>query len=126
LSGRNRSKERAAPADALGTFEETRRQKLDVITKTKATYYQIANLYRLLDINNADEASVVQSLDATCAKFEVGAQTQADLLLADTERQKIIEARRDLEQKLSERGAGSERFNGPGCVWSFGPSHRYR
>jgi outer membrane protein TolC len=102
LSGKNRSKERAAAAEALGTFEEARRQELDVIAKTKATYYQIANLYQLLDINSADEASLVQSLDATRAKFEVGAQTQADLLLADNERQKVIEARRDLEQKLSD------------------------
>jgi cobalt-zinc-cadmium efflux system outer membrane protein len=103
LSGKNRSKERAAAAEALGAFEEARRQKLDIIAKAKATYYQIANLYQLLDINIADEASLVQSLDATRAKFEVGAQTQADLLLADNERQKVIEARRDLEQKLSDQ-----------------------
>ena len=102
LSGKNRSKERAAAAEALGAFEEARRQQLDVIAKAKASYYQIANLYQLLDINKADEASLVQSLDATRAKFEVGTQTQADLLLADNERQKIIEARRDLEQKLSD------------------------
>jgi outer membrane protein TolC len=102
LSGKNRSKERAAAAEALGAFEEARRQELDVIAKAKASYYQIANLYQLLDINKADEASLVQSLDATRAKFEVGTQTQADLLLADNERQKIIEARRDLEQKLSD------------------------
>jgi cobalt-zinc-cadmium efflux system outer membrane protein len=102
LSGKNRSKERAAAAEALGAFEEARRQELDVIAKAKASYYKIANFYQLLDINQADEASLVQSLDATRAKFEVGTQSQADLLLADNERQKIIEARRDLEQKLSD------------------------
>ncbi len=102
LSGKNRSKERAAAAEALGAFEEASRQELDVIAKAKASYYKIANLYQLLDINKADEASLVQSLDATRAKFEVGTQSQADLLLADNERQKIIEARRDLEQKLSD------------------------
>jgi outer membrane protein, heavy metal efflux system len=103
LSGKNRSKERIAAAEALAAFEEARRQELDVIAKAKASYYQIANLYQLLDINSADEASLVQSLEATRAKFEVGTQTQADLLLADNERQKIIEARRDLEQKLSDQ-----------------------
>jgi outer membrane protein TolC len=92
LSGKNRSKERATAAEALGTFEEARRQELDVIAKTKATYYQIANLYQLLDINSADEASLVQSLDAARAKFEVGAQTQADLLLA------TMSARRSLKR----------------------------
>jgi outer membrane protein, heavy metal efflux system len=103
VSGKNRSKERAAVAAALATFEEARRQELDVIAKAKANYYDIANLYRLLDINQADEGSLVQSVDATRAKFEVGKQAQADLLLAETERQKIAEARNDLEQKLSEK-----------------------
>jgi outer membrane protein TolC len=41
-------------------------------------------------------------LDASKAKFEVGTQSQADYLTADVERQKIIEARRDLEQKFSD------------------------
>jgi len=103
LSGKNRSKERAAAAEALGAFEEARRQELDIVAKAKSSYYEIANLYQLLDINKADEASLVQSRDATLAKFEVGTQTQADLLLTDNERQKIIEARRDLEQKLSDQ-----------------------
>jgi outer membrane protein TolC len=103
LSGKNRSKERAAAAEALGAFEEARRQELDIVAKAKSSYYEIANLYQLLDINKADEASLIQSRDATLAKFEVGTQTQADLLLADNERQKIIEASRDLEQKLSDQ-----------------------
>jgi len=103
LSGKNRSKERAAAAEAVGAFEEARRQELDIVAKAKTNYYEIAKLYQLLDINRADEASLIQSRDATRAKFEVGTQTQADLLLADNERQKIIEARRDLEQKLSDQ-----------------------
>ena len=103
LSGKNRSKERAAAAEALGVFEEARRQELDVVAKAKASYYQISNFYQLLDINHADESSLVQSVDNTRAKFEVGTQGQADLLLAENERQKIIEARRDIEQKLSDR-----------------------
>ena len=103
LSGKNRSKERVAAAEALGAFEEARRQELDVIAKAKASYYQISNFYQLLDINQADESSLVQSVDNTRAKFEVGTQGQADLLLAENERQKIIEARRDIEQKLSDQ-----------------------
>jgi hypothetical protein len=38
LSGKNRSKERAAAAEALGAFEEARPQELDVIAKAKASY----------------------------------------------------------------------------------------
>jgi outer membrane protein TolC len=103
LSGKNRSKERVAAAAALGAFEKARRQELDVIAKAKASYYQISNFYQLLEINHADESSLVQSVDNTRAKFEVGTQGQADLLLAENEHQKIIEARRDIEQKLSDQ-----------------------
>jgi outer membrane protein, heavy metal efflux system len=101
VSGKNRSRGRAAAAEALESFEEARRQQLDVVAKAKSSYYQLASLYQLLDLNKADEQSLLQSRDATQAKFEVGTQTQADLLLADNERQKVIEARRDLEQQIS-------------------------
>jgi len=101
LSGKNRSKERVAAAEALAAFEEARRQELDVIAKTKASYSRLANLYQLLELNKSEEPLLIELRDATRAKFEVGTQGQADVLLADNERQKILEARRDLEQKLS-------------------------
>ena len=102
VSGKNRSKGRAAEAEAVEAFEEARRQQLDVVAKAKSSYYQLASLYQLLELNKADEQSLTQSRAATQAKFEVGTQTQADLLLADNERQKVIEARRDLEEKISD------------------------
>ncbi len=102
LTGKNRSKERIAAAEAVASFEDFRRQQLDVISKTKASYVRLANIYLLLDLNDQEEAALSQTLDASKAKFEVGTQSQADYLTADVERQKIIEARRDLEQKLSD------------------------
>jgi outer membrane protein, heavy metal efflux system len=102
LTGKNRSKERIAAAEALAGFEDFRRQQLDVISKTKASYFRLANVYLLLDLNDQQEAALAQTLDATKAKFEVGTQSQADYLTAQVERQKIIETRRDLEEKLSD------------------------
>jgi outer membrane protein, heavy metal efflux system len=102
LSGKNRSRERIAAAEALASFEDFRRQELDVAARTKASYFRLANLYVLLGLNQQDEAALAQTLEASKAKFEVGTQSQADFLTADVERQKIIEARRDLEQKLSD------------------------
>ena len=102
LTGKNRSKERVAAAEAVASFEDFRRQQLDVISKTKASYFRLANIYLLLDLNDQEEAALSQTVDASKAKFEVGTQSQADYLTADVERQKIIEARRDLEQKLSD------------------------
>jgi len=102
LSGKNRSKERIAAAEAVASFEDFRRQQLDVISKAKASYFRLANLYVLLDLNAQDEVALSQTLDASKAKFEVGTQSQADYLTAEVERQKILEARRDLEEKLSD------------------------
>ena len=102
LSGKNRSKERIAAAEAVASFEDFRRQQLDVVAKTKASYFRLANIYLLLDLNEQQEAALAQTLDATKAKFEVGTQSQADYLTAQVERQKIIESRRDLEEKLSD------------------------
>ena len=102
LTGKNRSKERIAAAEAVASFEDFRRQQLDVISKTKASYFRLANIYLLLDLNDQEEAALSQTVDASKAKFEVGTQSQADYLTADVERQKIIETRRDLEQKLSD------------------------
>jgi cobalt-zinc-cadmium efflux system outer membrane protein len=102
LTGKNRSKERIAAAEAVASFEDFRRQQLDVISKTKASYFRLANIHLLLDLNDQEEAALSQTLDASKAKFEVGTQSQADYLTADVERQKIVETRRDLEQKLSD------------------------
>jgi cobalt-zinc-cadmium efflux system outer membrane protein len=102
LTGKNRSKERIAAAEAVASFEDFRRQQLDVVSKTKASFFRLANIYLLLDLNEQQEAALSQTLDATKAKFEVGTQSQADYLTAQVERQKIIETRRDLEEKLSD------------------------
>jgi outer membrane protein, heavy metal efflux system len=102
LTGKNRSKERIAAAEAIASFEDFRRQQLDVASKTKASFFRLANVYLLLDLNEQQEAALTQTLDATKAKFEVGTQSQADYLTAQVERQKIIETRRDLEEKLSD------------------------
>ena len=102
LSSKNRSRQRAAAAEALGKFEGLRRQQLDVTAQVKGSYSGLANLYVLLELNRQDEASLEQALEASKAKFEVGKQSQADYLMADVERQRIVEARRDLDQKLSE------------------------
>jgi cobalt-zinc-cadmium efflux system outer membrane protein len=102
LSGKNRTKERIATAEAVANFEDFRRQQLDVISKTKASYFRLANIYLLLDLNHEEEATLAQTLDATKAKFAVGTQSQADYLTTQVERQKIIEARRDLEENLSD------------------------
>src|SRR5438067_13772578 len=52
ITGKNLVRGRAAAAEALSVFEEARRVQLDVIAKARATYFQLANAYDQLEINN--------------------------------------------------------------------------
>ena len=102
LSGKNRSQARIAVAEAVAAFQDLRRQELDVVAKIRTGFFRLANAYALLELNRSIEASLEQTLEIARGKYEVGNQTQSDVLMTETERQKIIEARKDLEQKVSD------------------------
>ena len=101
ISGKNRSRERAAAAEAAAAFQDLRRQELDVVAKTRSAFIQLANDYQLLELNQAEETALSQTIDNSRTKFEVGKQPESDILIAQIERQKVSEERQDLEQKLS-------------------------
>ena len=101
ISGKNRSRERAAVAEAAAAFQELRRQELDVVAKARSAFIQLTNDYQLLELNQAEETALSQTIDNTRTKFEVGNQAESDILIAQIERQKVSEERQDLEQKLS-------------------------
>jgi outer membrane protein, heavy metal efflux system len=101
ISGKNRSRERAAAAEAAAAFQELRRQELDVVAKARSAFIQLANDYELLELNQAEETTLSQTIDNTRTKFEVGKQPESDILKAQIERQKVSEERQDLEEKLS-------------------------
>jgi cobalt-zinc-cadmium efflux system outer membrane protein len=101
ISGKNRSRERAAAAEAAAAFQELRRQELDVVTKVRSAFIQLANDYELLELKQAEETTIAQTIDNTRTKFEVGKQPESEILIAQIERQKVSEERQDLEQKFS-------------------------
>jgi cobalt-zinc-cadmium efflux system outer membrane protein len=102
ISGKNRSRERAAAAEAAAAFQELRQQELEVVAKARSAFIQLANDYQLLELNQAEEAALSQIIDSSRIKFEVGAQPESDLLTAEVERQKVTEDRQDLERKRSD------------------------
>src|SRR5215471_1549317 len=57
ITGKNLVRGRIAGAEALSAFEEARRTQLDLIAKARATYFQLANAYAQLDINNSNLTS---------------------------------------------------------------------
>ena len=101
ISGKNRSRERAAVAEAVAAFQDLRRQELDVVVKARSAFIQLVNDYALLELNQAEEAALSQTIDNSRTKFEVGAQPESDVVTAQIERQKVTEQRQDLQQKRS-------------------------
>ncbi len=101
ISGKNRSRERAAAAEAVAAFQDLRRQELGVVVKARSAFIQLVNDYELLELNLAEETALSQTVDNSRTKFEVGAQPQSDVITAQIERQKVTEQRQDLEQKRS-------------------------
>lgn len=102
ISGKNKSRERIAAAEALMALEELRRMEFDAISKAHASFYNLANAYALLDLNSADDTSLQQTLEITRANFESGGMTQAEALTAENELTRIHEVRQDLQESLSQ------------------------
>jgi outer membrane protein, heavy metal efflux system len=102
ISGRNRSRERAAAAEAVAALQDLRRQELEVVLRTRSAFVQLVNDYELLELNQAKENALSQTIDTIRSKFEVGNQPESNLLTAQIERQKSTEERLELEQKRSD------------------------
>lgn len=102
LSGKNKSRERIAAAEALAGLEDIRRKELDVVNEARASFFRLASAYALLDLNQANDTSLNQTLEISRARFETGGQSQADVLIAENELARIQEERRDLEQARSD------------------------
>jgi outer membrane protein, heavy metal efflux system len=102
LTGKNLSRGRAAAAEALSVFEEVRRAELDVMTKARASYFQLANAYDQLEINSKNLTSLKQIADISRSRYEAGLESAANVLVAETDYSKLQEARRDLERNLSD------------------------
>ncbi|HEY5991826.1 MAG TPA: TolC family protein [Candidatus Udaeobacter sp.] len=102
VTGKNLVRGRAASAEALSVFEEVRRVQLDVIAKARATYFQLANAHDQLEINSKNLTSLKQIADISRSRYESGLESAANVLIAETDYSKLLEARRDLERNLSD------------------------
>jgi len=105
ITGKNLVRARRATAEAVSTYEELRRQQLDVIAATRATFFRLANAHAQIEINQKNITSMRQIADISRTKFEAGTHSAADVLVAETEASKVLELERDLERQLSEQEA---------------------
>src|SRR5437870_6521331 len=102
ITGKNLVRGRIAAAEAFSAFEEARRAQLDVIAKARATYFQLANAYDQLEINSKNLTSLKQIADISRSRYEACLESAANVLIAETDHSKLLEARRDLERNLSD------------------------
>jgi outer membrane protein, heavy metal efflux system len=100
LTGKNRLRGKSAVAEAIGAFEELRRRELDVITKARVAYYNLANAWEQLAINDRNLALLKQFASVSRARYEAGAAPQSDVLGAETDMAKLQEARVDIVQNI--------------------------
>ena len=105
ITGKNLLRSRAAAAAALSAYEDVRRQQLDVITAARASFFRLANAHAQLEINQKNIVSLRQIADISSSKYEAGTETAANVLVAETEASKMLEAQRDLERQLSDEQA---------------------
>src|SRR5438270_6185076 len=103
ITGKNLVRGRVATAEAVSAYEQLRRQQLDVIATTRATFFLLANAHGQIDINQKNIISMRQIADISRTKFEGGTHSAADVLVAETEASKLLEAARDLERQVSEQ-----------------------
>lgn len=102
VSGKNRSRARAATAEAGAAFEELRRMELDAISRARAAYARLANGYSQLEVNRRNASLLNQFVQISRSRYESGTAAQADVLIAQTDSVKLEEARADIERQISE------------------------
>lgn len=102
IAGKNRTRARAANAEALATLQELRRQQLDVVSRARAAYFRLINADAQIEVNRRNESLLSQFVESSRAKYEVGAQSQSSVLIAQTDLIRLLEERTDRERELSD------------------------
>src|SRR2546430_1115526 len=102
LTGKNLLRARAAAADAVAIFEQARREQLDVLAKTRSSYFRLANAHAQLDLNRKNLVSLRQIAEVSRTRYEVGKANASDALAGEVEASKLLESEQDILRNISE------------------------
>src|SRR6516162_8336171 len=102
VSGKNLSRGRTATAEARATFEDFRRTELDIVMRTRIAYARLANGYSQLEVNRRNSELLDQFVQISRSRYEAGTATQADVLTAQTDAAKLLEAQAEIERQISQ------------------------
>jgi len=101
ITGKNLVRARIAAADAVATFEQARREQLDVLARTRASYFRLFNAYALLELNRRNLVSLRQIAEISRSRYEVGQANAAEALAAEVEASKLLESEQDILRNIS-------------------------
>ena len=102
ITGKNRSRARAATADAGAAFEDLRRTELDVLSRARSAYYRLVAECAQLEVNRRNVELLNQFAELSRARYEVGSASEADVLTAKTDAAKLLEAQSDILRRISD------------------------
>ncbi len=102
ISGKNLSRARAATAEAGAVFEDFRRTELDLLSRARAAFHRLANEYAQLEVNQRNVDLLNQFAEVNRQRYEVGNASQADVLTAQTDAAKLLEAQSDIFRRISD------------------------
>src|SRR6266566_3142880 len=101
LTGKNLLRARVAAADAVAAFEQARREQLDALAKTRASYFRLANGYAQLELNRKNLVSLRQIAEVGRSHYEVGKANAAEPLSGEVEASKLLESEQDILRNIS-------------------------
>jgi cobalt-zinc-cadmium efflux system outer membrane protein len=101
LTGKNLARARAATADAVVIYEQARREQLDVLAKTRASYFRLLNASAQLELNRKNLTSLRQIAEVSRSRYEVGKANAAEPLAGEVEASKLLESEQDILRNIS-------------------------
>jgi outer membrane protein TolC len=101
VTGKNLLRARVGTADAIVAFEQARREQLDVLAKTRASYFGLANAYAQLELNRKNLVSLRQIAEVSRSRYEVGKANVAEPLAGEVEASKLLESEQDILRNIS-------------------------
>ena len=102
ITGKNRSRARAATAEAGAAFEDLRRTELNVLLRARSAYYRLANEYAQSEVNRRNVELLNQFAELSRARYEAGTASEAEVLTAKTDAARLLEAQSDILRRISD------------------------
>src|SRR5216117_406483 len=101
LTGKNLARARAAAADAVASYEQARREQLDVLAQTRTSYFRLLNANAQLELNRKNLTSLRQIAEVSRSRYEVGKASAAEPLEGEVEASKLLESEQDILRNIS-------------------------